>query len=463
MDDENQDSSGTTGLAPCSTCGSAPDAPALTDWDGNEYSHALPMQLLGSIDVNLARRADGSGHAVVEPGTGMPLVTGQTAQGTWDAARDIAAQLGRRRVQAAIDGATAPGDSSGTAYSDSSGNMDFEINDGLDDATEGKNVTAGVGGTQKQAGLSDQSTVGLARGGATSPLARPVEVPDGFDAPVRASDAGFVQDVLGRRADAKGVNAVQFREDVREMQALLVSAGLLDGRLGEIDGHLGGDTLAAARNFVDAARIAQSDDSLGEMTPIYETSRAGIGAISSGRNDPGGISYGPYQLTSAKGNTMSKFLGSDAGQPYKDLFFGDLRPGTPQFNDIYRSVAEQEGDVFAGAQRDYVKQSNYDAAAQKAKEAGFDLSDRGVQEAVFSLGVQFSPQKYQATIDDAVAASGGKLPDDPDAQISALYQARGRQYPRDAINRYAPEQGTARLISAFHQQGQGLRVEDGNP
>ena len=103
MDDTRESSDG-IGLMPCPTCGSAPGAPVLTDWDGNEYSHALPMQLLGSIDVSLARRTDGSGHAVVEPASGMPLVTGQTAQGTWDAAEDIARQLGRRRVQAVIDG-----------------------------------------------------------------------------------------------------------------------------------------------------------------------------------------------------------------------------------------------------------------------------------------------------------------------------------------------------------------------
>lgn len=83
-------------------------AAALMDRDGNAYSQVQPMRLLDSIDVHLARRADGSGHAVVEPGSGAVLVAGDDAGGTWDKARQIAAQLGRRRVQAAID-AVGPG------------------------------------------------------------------------------------------------------------------------------------------------------------------------------------------------------------------------------------------------------------------------------------------------------------------------------------------------------------------
>ncbi len=75
----------------------------LMDRDGNAYAQAQPLRLLDSIDAHLAQRADGTGHAVVEPVSGKVLATGDTADEARDTAQHFAAQLGRRRLQAAID------------------------------------------------------------------------------------------------------------------------------------------------------------------------------------------------------------------------------------------------------------------------------------------------------------------------------------------------------------------------
>ncbi len=75
----------------------------LMDRDGNAYGQAQPLRLLDSIDAHLAQRADGTGHAVVEPVSGKVLATGDTADEARDTAQHFAAQLGRRRLQAAID------------------------------------------------------------------------------------------------------------------------------------------------------------------------------------------------------------------------------------------------------------------------------------------------------------------------------------------------------------------------
>jgi len=75
----------------------------LLDRDGNAYMQPQPLRLLDAIDAHVARRADGTGHAVVEPVSGKVLATGDTADEARETAQHFAAQLGRRRLQAAID------------------------------------------------------------------------------------------------------------------------------------------------------------------------------------------------------------------------------------------------------------------------------------------------------------------------------------------------------------------------
>lgn len=84
----------------------------LVDEDGALYSQAWPMRLLDSFDAYVAQRADGSGHAVVEPKSNRVLATGDTADQAQRSAQQLAARLGRRRLQAAIDGSE-PGNALG--------------------------------------------------------------------------------------------------------------------------------------------------------------------------------------------------------------------------------------------------------------------------------------------------------------------------------------------------------------
>lgn len=271
-----------------------------------------------------------------------------------------------------------------------------------------------------------------------------------FDDPIRASDAQFARDVLSRSAASRGPDAAFYRDEVRQLQALLVGGGLLPNDSGSIDGRLGNGTRAAAQHLIDAADIVNGD--LGDMTPIYETSRAGVGTISAGIGDPGGVSYGAYQLTTKRFQTMNLFLNSQEGSMFKDVYFGDLSPGTSEFNEVYKSVSLEAPNAFGDAQRAYVTRVNYQPLATSAQQLGFDLSDRGVQEAIFSISTQQGP--YSKIPQSAVTLSGGALPKSPSDQISLLYQARSQFSPSFASTRYVPEESTARLISIFYQQAQ---------
>lgn len=94
----------------CPECG----APAFgggqwIDAAGNSYVGSEPLRLLDSIDTHLTQRADGSGYAVVEPSSGVVLAHGDAPDAVRAGAVNLAAQLGRRRLQAKIDdGSLAP-------------------------------------------------------------------------------------------------------------------------------------------------------------------------------------------------------------------------------------------------------------------------------------------------------------------------------------------------------------------
>jgi hypothetical protein len=62
------------------------------------------MHLLDSIDAYLTRRTDGSGYAVLEPVSGTVLAQGSTPDAAHAGALELASRLGRRRLQAGIDG-----------------------------------------------------------------------------------------------------------------------------------------------------------------------------------------------------------------------------------------------------------------------------------------------------------------------------------------------------------------------
>ena len=69
-------------------------------------------------------------------------------------------------------------------------------------------------------------------------------------------------------------------------------------------------------------------DMLGELSAKYETGGRGPGTVSTGSGDPGGVSYGSYQMATKTG-TVARFVGQKGFQ-WADDFKG-LAPGTAPF------------------------------------------------------------------------------------------------------------------------------------
>lgn len=163
---------------------------------------------------------------------------------------------------------------------------------------------------------------------------------------------------------------------------------------------------------------------LGMISAKYESGGREVDFISDGAGwDPGGKhSYGIWQLSGAY--SMGAFLRSKWGQPYASKFAG-LKPATSSFNRIYKKVALADPNGFAYAQKAFYATTHYIPLRDHASCKGFNVDDRGVQEALFSMSVQHGGAKkiVNAVVDEGV-------PSDSIEQIKALYRERS-QYVMD--------------------------------
>ncbi len=163
---------------------------------------------------------------------------------------------------------------------------------------------------------------------------------------------------------------------------------------------------------------------LGALSQKYE-SNGNPGAVSSGVGDPGGVSYGAYQMTSKSGGTVSKFLKSSAAASWS-VEFANLVPGSPEFTETWKSIANRDPEKFLEAQHEYIKQTHYDPFVEKIKGLGLDVNERSwaLQDVVWSTGVQHGPNNIVI----ANAVKGENLSQMSDEEIiKAIYAERGRK------------------------------------
>lgn len=207
--------------------------------------------------------------------------------------------------------------------------------------------------------------------------------------------------------------------------------------------------------FIRDLRLEQEDEApkrgksaarIGSVSERYESAGRGVGFISSGRDDPGGPSYGVHQLSTK--DSMPAFLRSPEGKAYAARFAG-LQPGTSEFNRVYRAVAQEDAAGLADAQLSFLRRTHYEPLLEHARAKGFDVNDRGVQEALFSMSVQHGGARR---IVDMASAGGN-----PTDQIRSLYENRGRYVAglsdlpmntkQSVLNRYRNEVHDAMSLS----------------
>ena len=159
-----------------------------------------------------------------------------------------------------------------------------------------------------------------------------------------------------------------------------------------------------------------SDYQIGELAEKYETSNRGPGYISDGdRWDPGGDSYGSYQLATNPG-TLIGYLRS--GLPYTDTL-KQLTPKSEQFNAEWERLAQLDPEGFKQSQFDYVKTLSYDPCRSYADHIGI-ADTLAINSALFSISNQHGGWKK------ILDAAGVEQSDTEEEQINKLYDARER-------------------------------------
>jgi len=127
---------------------------------------------------------------------------------------------------------------------------------------------------------------------------------------------------------------------------------------------------------------------LGRLSERFESGGRGPGTVSGGAGDPGGVSYGTYQLSSRTG-TAARFIETE-GAPWAERF-GAAAPGSAGFSRAWRVVAESESERFGAAQHAFIERTHYQPAVRAVlAETGLDLDSRhcAVRDAVWSVAVQ---------------------------------------------------------------------------
>lgn len=185
-----------------------------------------------------------------------------------------------------------------------------------------------------------------------------------------------------------------------------------------------------------------SSTDLGALSQRYESS-GDPGSISNPGDDPGGRSYGLYQLSINMGSLQNfvDWLESSGWQAGRYLKYGeDLNSGIPahsvelgsdEFNTLWKNAADKFGESFSNAQEQYIKEHYYDATAQELANDGFDVNERSaaVRQAVWSTSVQHGPSTATDIIEEALANA---LDSSDEALINAIYDVRTERIKKDA-------------------------------
>jgi murein DD-endopeptidase MepM/ murein hydrolase activator NlpD len=168
---------------------------------------------------------------------------------------------------------------------------------------------------------------------------------------------------------------------------------------------------------------------LGTLSAKYETGGRGPGTVSTGSGDPGGVSYGSYQMATKMG-TVTRFV-TEAGFPWLQDF-RNLTAGTAEFTAVWKRISANQTDGFQEAQHAYIKKTHYDLLVAKIlSDDNLDINSRSraLQNVVWSTAVQHgggTPIVHRACGNVSCSQT------DPNYEkelICAIYAERGKKKP----------------------------------
>jgi hypothetical protein len=179
----------------------------------------------------------------------------------------------------------------------------------------------------------------------------------------------------------------------------------------------------AAVAMLAGARLAPE---LGSLSEEYESGGRGPGTVSGGVNDPGGVSYGTYQLASKTG-TCSAFVKME-GKPWAAELAAS-RPGSAAFSAAWKAIAEREPEAFRKAQHAFIERTHYRpvvTAVEDRKAIDLNARSEAVRNMVWSCAVQHrgAPNILIQAVDMVDRSTARCAPDYDRKLIEAGYEAR---------------------------------------
>ena len=130
---------------------------------------------------------------------------------------------------------------------------------------------------------------------------------------------------------------------------------------------------------------------LGSLSAKWESGHLGSSAISCGMGDPGGVSYGLFQLSSTKG-TLQDYLYNE-GKEYLPILREHV-PGSKEFNLNWKLLAKLDQPTFDKTQYDYIYRTHYKRFCKKIENYFLlDINEFSsvVRDVFWSTAVQHGP------------------------------------------------------------------------
>jgi hypothetical protein len=214
---------------------------------------------------------------------------------------------------------------------------------------------------------------------------------------------------------------------------------------------IGGGSRGRKKGSVSSMPIPEIDErmlpslrpDIGHVTRQFETGKYGdaanfgVATISSGKQDSGGKSYGEHQIASRTG-TLKEFINSPEAAAYRGRF-GKAKLASPQFDQIYKQIANEDPTAFAEAQRKFLSRTHYEPNLRMATALGYNTQDPRFQEALWGGSIQQRGYTKGILQNPKMLATIGQSTED---QVMSYARAKGdfmKKYPKMYANRFLPE------------------------
>lgn len=179
---------------------------------------------------------------------------------------------------------------------------------------------------------------------------------------------------------------------------------------------------------------ASAAEPLGKLSEKYESGGRGPGTVSTGKGDPGGVSYGTYQLASKIGRA-DEFV-----KKYYPKEFEGLKGGTPEFTRVWKELATKDAKALHANEHAFIKETHYDPQVRKIeKDLKLDVTKRSAafRDVVWSVAVHHGPNTDVVTAAAKPLLEKKALDGITDEELMrAIYAERGCKGPDGKLVRF---------------------------